>query len=61
MTYREQQLQNARLQTDAARSAMNTERVGSRKWRDAVNDLEFWTNKSATLASLRHGSFADEN
>lgn len=38
---------------NAARAAMNAAKPGSRKWRDAEEDLNFWSGKIANLEAAR--------
>ena len=42
-------LANAIKDRDAARIAMNAAKIGSRKWRDAEEALNFWQGKVAFL------------
>lgn len=39
----------ATTKRDEARARMNAARIGSRAWRDAEEDVEFWSNKAAML------------
>ena len=38
---------------NAARAAMNAAKQGTRKWRDAEEDLNFWIGKVANLEAAR--------
>jgi hypothetical protein len=57
LDYATRELASATTSRDNARAAMNAARVGSRKWRDAEEDLNFWqgkvANMQAAVASLR--------
>ena len=37
---------------DEARNAMNAAKVNSKKWREAEEDLNFWSSKVANLEAL---------
>jgi CHASE3 domain sensor protein len=47
--YARRELASATTSRDQARAAMNAARVGSRKWRDAEEDLNFWQGKVANM------------
>ena len=42
-------LSEAKQKRDAARALMNAAKQGSKKWRDAEEDLDFWVGKVAML------------
>ena len=46
-TYATDGLADATARRDAARAAMNRARQGSRAWREAEEDLQFWIGKVA--------------
>lgn len=48
--YRTQALAEAIAERDAARARMNAARVGSKTWRAAGQDLDFWMGKVAALS-----------
>lgn len=47
--YAEKTLASATVSRDAARAAMNAARMGTRKWREAEEDLNFWQGKVANM------------
>lgn len=47
--YATKTLANALSERDAARARMNAARTGSRAWRDAEEDLNFWQGKAANM------------
>lgn len=49
-SYRTAQLESATRQRDAARAKMNAAKMGSRKWMDAEEELNFWQSKVAFLS-----------
>ena len=52
--YAEKTLASATASRDAARATMNAARMGTKKWRDAEEDLNFWQGKVANMqAALR--------
>lgn len=59
MTYREQQLQIAEDKVNWWRSCYKHAK-SQRARRDAAENLEFWTNKTAFLTNIHHGAFWDE-
>lgn len=54
-------LTDAISRRDAARAAFNTARAGSKAWRDAGDDLDFWIGKVANMeaAASFHGGRVD--
>ena len=48
-TYRTNELQNAIRERDAARAKFNAAKPGSKAWRTAESDLNFWQSKAAYL------------
>jgi hypothetical protein len=47
--YVTRELESARQQRDAARTALARARKGSRKWLEVEEDLHFWQGKVANL------------
>ena len=43
------QLENAKNNREEARNKMNTAKVGSKAWREAEEELNFWQGKVAML------------
>ena len=50
------QLNDARLERSKARLEMNIHRFGTKAWRNAEDDLNFWQGKVANLEALVHQS-----
>ena len=42
-------MEQATKSRDEAKSRMNSFKIGSKKWNDAEEDYEFWSNKVAML------------
>lgn len=59
MTYRKEQLEIAEEKVAWWRSCYNTAK-STRARRDAAENLEFWTNKTAFLSNIYRGAFWDE-
>ena len=47
------ELAYATTQRDQARARMNASKAGSKKWRDAEEDLNFWQGKVANLEAAK--------
>lgn len=58
-TYREQQLQYAQSKLNAARAALAAAKTNIAR-RDANEEIEFWSNKTAFFTNVAHGQFPDE-
>ena len=52
-SYRVAELAKAEQQYAIARAMYEAQPFGSRKWRKAADDLEFWGNKTAFLSHVR--------
>ncbi len=53
--YAARELAFATVARDNARAAMNAARAGSRKWREAEEDLNFWQGKVANMQAALAG------
>lgn len=51
--YIARELETATRNRDAARAAMSAAREGSKKWREAEEDLNFWMGKVANMEAAR--------
>lgn len=51
--YIARELATATANRNEARARMNAAKAGSRKWRDAEEDLNFWIGKVANLEAAR--------
>lgn len=59
MTYRETQLKIAEAELTAARARYNAAKTQKAR-RNAAEDIEFWSNKTAFFSNIYHGAFEDE-
>lgn len=58
-TYRQTELENANKELAAARIRMSTAKTNKAR-REAAEDIEFWSSKTAFFSNIHQGAFQDE-
>lgn len=48
----EAKLEEARANCEKYRTAMHAAKIGSKKWREAEEDLSFWQGKAANFGAM---------